>query len=74
VPEERKERLRKGLAALDNDFPEWLEDANDEGSGISLRFRDLEAVRNVASKLRDRGLQDKRDREYSTQGSFERKE
>lgn len=59
VPEEREERLRRGLAALDADFPDWLDRlAGETNDGIELRFRDLEAVRNVESKLRDRGLND----------------
>jgi hypothetical protein len=58
--EERRERLCRGLATLDADFPEWLEDgAADTDDGVTLRFRDLEAVRNVSAKLRDRGLNDR---------------
>lgn len=73
VRDELRDRLNKGLAALDNDFPGWLDDvAGDSGDGITLRFRDLEAVRNVASKLRDRGLLPKEDRELAASGSFER--
>lgn len=50
-------RLRQGLGVLDNDFPEWLEDvASETDDGLVLRFRDLEAVRNVASTLRNRGV------------------
>ena len=30
VREEREERLRQGLATLDNDFPEWLDDVQTE--------------------------------------------
>ena len=60
VREEREERLRQGLATLDNDFPDWLDDVQTEtDDGLTLRFRDVEAVRNVASKLRDRGLNDR---------------
>jgi hypothetical protein len=59
VPEERNERLCRGLASLDNDFPNWLDQiAGETNDGINLRFRDLEAVQNVESKLRDRGLND----------------
>jgi hypothetical protein len=73
VAQERDERLRKGLAELDNDFPNWLDgEPNDAGSGILLRFRDVEAVENVASKLRDRGLVPKEDRKLATHGSFTR--
>ena len=57
--EEQLERLRRGLASLDRDFPTWLvEVASDTEDGLTLRFRDVEAVRNVAAKLRDRGLND----------------
>jgi hypothetical protein len=60
VPEERRERLCRGLAALDGDFPHWFEGiASETADGLMLRFRDVEAVRNVASKLRDRGLRDR---------------
>ncbi|HEU4751777.1 MAG TPA: hypothetical protein VFU47_01635 [Armatimonadota bacterium] len=60
LPAEREERLRHGLATLDNDFPEWLEDVETETEdGLMLRFRDVEAVRNVASTLRNRGLNDR---------------
>ncbi|MBW3623539.1 MAG: hypothetical protein KY468_09040 [Armatimonadetes bacterium] len=72
VRDELKERLNKGLASLDGDFPNWLEEVSDAGDGVTLRFRDLEAVRNVASKLRDRGLLPKEDRELATSGSFQR--
>jgi hypothetical protein len=75
LDEEKRERLNNGLASLDNDFPSWLEGlAGDTGDGITLRFRDVEAVQNVASKLRDRGLLPKEDRELATTGSFERGE
>jgi len=60
VASERKERLNRGLLSLDNDFPGWLEEmADDSADGVTLRFRDLEALRNVESKLRDRGLNDR---------------
>ena len=60
VPDERMERLRRGLARLDNDFPGWLEAIEAEtADGLTLRFRDIEAVRNVESTLRNRGLNDR---------------
>src|SRR5205807_2635847 len=59
LPEERRERVCRGLAALDSDFPGWLDEiAGETDDGIVLRFRDLEAVLNVESRLRDRGLND----------------
>lgn len=73
LEDEKRERLNNGLAKLDNDFPGWLEEtAGDTADGITLRFKDLEAVENVASKLRDRGLIPKEDRELATHGSFRR--
>ena len=49
--------IRKGLALLDNHFPAWLEDVVSEtDDGLTLRFRDVEAVRNVASTLRNHGV------------------
>ena len=60
VREEQSERLRRGLAALDADFPGWLDRiAGTTQDGITVRLRDLEAVTNVESKLRDRGLNDR---------------
>jgi hypothetical protein len=60
VPEERLVRLHQGLASLDNDFPGWLEAIETETEdGLTLRFQNVEAVRNVASKLRDYGLNDR---------------
>lgn len=57
---ERMERLRRGLGSLDRDFPSWLqEEAGLTEDGVTLRFQDLEATRNVAAKLRDRGLNDR---------------
>ena len=57
--DEREQRLKLGLGTLDNDFPSWFEAVETETEdGLLLRFRDVEAVRNVASKLRDRGLND----------------
>jgi hypothetical protein len=60
LAEEQAERVRRGLDGLDHDFPGWLEEiASHTNQGIVLRFRDLDAVRNVESKLRDRGLNDR---------------
>jgi hypothetical protein len=57
---EREARLIRGLASLDSDFPNWLREVEGEtADSLVLRFRDVEAVRNVASKLRDRGLEDR---------------
>ena len=57
VHEELMDRLRRGLAALDNHFPGWLENVVSETEdGLTLRFHDLEAVRNVASTLRNHGV------------------
>jgi hypothetical protein len=57
VHAELLERLGQGLAMLDNDFPDWLEGvAAETDDGLVLRFRDLEAVRNVASTLQHHGV------------------
>jgi len=57
VRAELMERLQRGLAVLDNDFPAWLEDVVSEtDDGLVLRFQDVEAVRNVASTLRNHGV------------------
>jgi hypothetical protein len=54
---ELMERLRRGLARLDGDFPGWLQEvAAETDDGLVLRFCDLEAVRNVASTLSNHGL------------------
>jgi hypothetical protein len=56
---ERMLRLTRGLKTLDSDFPKWLAGVEGErADGLVLRFQDVAAVRNVASKLRDRGLED----------------
>jgi hypothetical protein len=58
--QERLDRLMRGLGSLDNDFPRWLEAVEGETEdGLLLRFETVESVRNVASKLRDRGLGDR---------------
>lgn len=55
--EELMDRLRRGLAVLDNHFPAWLESVVSEtDDGLTLRFRDVEAVRNVASTLLNHGV------------------
>jgi hypothetical protein len=60
VSTERMLRLTRGLQTLDSDFPKWLVGVEGEtADGLVLRFRDVEAVRNVAAKLRDRGLEDR---------------
>jgi hypothetical protein len=57
VHEELMDRLRCGLAVLDSHFPAWLEGVVSEtDDGLTLRFRDLEAVRNVASTLSNHGV------------------
>lgn len=57
VHAELMDRLRDGLAVLDNDFPKWLQGVVAEtDDGLVLRFDDLEAVRNVASTLQNHGV------------------
>ncbi len=56
-PQERIERLRRGLGKLDNDFPQWLEAIESEtADGLVLRFRDIDALRNVEVVMRNHGM------------------
>ncbi|MFN3649458.1 MAG: hypothetical protein ACK47B_07725 [Armatimonadota bacterium] len=60
VRSELLSRIRDGLDSLDHDFPSWFTGvAGEREDGLVLRFRDTEALNNVVSKLRDRGLNDR---------------
>ena len=62
MEDELWDRLKRGLAALDNDFPTWLVSITGfTNDGLTLRFQDLEALGNIASKLRDRGVLERTD-------------
>lgn len=60
VHEELIDRVKQGLEKLDNDFPAWFAGVvGERDDGLVLRFRDAEAMNNVVSTLRNRGLNDR---------------